>query len=218
MKIIDLSHTIDEKTITYKGLPAPIICDFWEREASKINYSDGSSFQIGKIELISNTGTYIDCPFHRYEDGEDIADVSIERMANLDAHIVHWDYKNQGLAVLKSAFLNFDVKGKAILIHTGWSENWNTEEYYSNHPYLHEDAAEYLKVSGAILVGIDSYNIDDTRTDKRPVHSTLLKDGILIVEHLTNLGLISDESFRFTAAPPKIKGMGTFPVRAFAIV
>ncbi|QCK14506.1 cyclase family protein [Mangrovivirga cuniculi] len=216
MPLIDLSHLIDENTITYKGLPAPVICDYWSRESSIDNYDDGSSFQIGKVDLVANTGTYIDSPFHRFKKGKDISKISLEVLASLDSHKVKWDYQNRGLAVGKEAFEGLNLKNKAVLINTDWSEKWMTEEYYSDHPFLSEEAAIYLKDSGVLLVGIDSYNIDDTRTKKRPVHTVLLGNDILIAEHLTNLHLLPDNKFRFYAVPPKIKGMGTFPVRAFA--
>ncbi|MCX2742720.1 cyclase family protein [Mangrovivirga sp. M17] len=216
MPLIDLSHTIDNNTVTYKGLPKPVICDYWTRKSSGKNYVDGSSFQIGKIEMVANTGTYIDCPFHRFENGKDISEVSLDAFANLESHKVRWDYQKQGLSVSKQAFEGINLKNKAILINTNWSEKWMSEEYYTNHPFLSEEAANYLKDSGVLLVGIDSYNIDDTRTKKRPVHTVLLGNEILIVEHLTNLSLLPDHEFNFTAVPPKIKGMGTFPVRAFA--
>jgi len=214
--LIDLSHTIDDKTITYRGLPAPIICDFLSREGSKALYPEGTSFQIGKIEMVSNTGTYIDCPFHRYEGGEDISEVALHRFADLPAVCLRINIETNGLAIDADHFNGVDVKNKAVLVDTGWSAHWATETYFSDHPFLTENAAKYLAESGAALVGIDSHNIDDTRGMSRPVHSHLLAKGILIVEHLTNLDLLPDDQFTFSAIPPKIKGMGTFPVRAFA--
>ena len=214
--LIDLSHTIDDKTITYRGLPAPIICDFLSRKDSKSLYPEGTSFQIGKIEMVSNTGTYIDCPFHRYEDGEDISEVVLHRFADLPAVCLRINIDTNGLAIDAEHFKSIDVMHKAVLVHTGWSKHWSTETYFTDHPFLTEDAAIYLAESGAFLVGIDSHNIDDTRGMSRPVHSHLLAHGILIVEHLTNLHSLPEDSFLFSAVPPKIKGMGTFPVRAFA--
>ena len=66
-------------------------------------------------------------------------------------------------------------------------------------------------------MGIDSLNIDDTATGLRPVHSLLLERDVRIVEHLTNLERLPDSGFRFFAVPPRVCGMGSFPVRAFAI-
>jgi kynurenine formamidase len=198
--------------ITYKGLPAPIICDFLSREDSKKNYEEGTTFQIGKIELISNTGTYIDCPFHRYENGKDLSEVSLERFVNIPAVVV----RTNDMSIGPEMFKGINVKGKAVLVNTNWSRHWRTDQYFENHPFLNKEAAEYLRDSGVKLVGIDSYNIDDTRTRSRPVHSTLLAEEILIVEHLCGLEHLPSSELFFTAVPPKFKGVGTFPVRAFA--
>jgi arylformamidase len=212
---IDLSHVIYDGLVTYKGLPAPIICDFLSREDSRSRYAAGTEFQIGKIEMVTNTGTYIDCPFHRYEDGKDLSEVELERFADLEGIVIRADHKN-GLAITAEAFKGKEIRNRAVLVHTGWDEYWATDKYYENHPFLTEDAAIYLKQAGVKLVGIDSHNIDDTRGNTRPVHSTLLREEILIAEHLCNLKSIPDEGFKFSAVPPKFKGAGTFPVRAFA--
>jgi kynurenine formamidase len=213
--LIDLSHTIEHGLVTYKGLPAPIICDYLSREQSRAVYEPGTEFQIGKIEMVANTGTYVDCPFHRYEDGKDLSQVGLEQFANLEGIVVRADYR-EGLAIGKPFFEGKEIRGRAVLVHTGWDQHWNSEAYFQGHPYLTEEAAVYLRQCGVKLVGIDSMNIDDTRGKSRPVHSTLLRANILIVEHLCNLAAVPDEGFTFSAIPPKIVGMGTFPVRAFA--
>ena len=213
--LIDLSHTIEHGMVTFKGLPAPVICDFWDREASRANYDDGSTFQIGRIDMVANTGTYLDSPFHRYANGKDLAGLELRQLADLDGIAVRQPFEN-GLAVDSCAFSGLDVRGRAVLIHTGWDRLWRTDAYFENHPFLTEAAARLLVAGGAVLVGIDSYNIDDTRTRMRPVHTTLLGADIPIVEHMTNLDALPDTGFRFCAVPPKIKGFGTFPVRAFA--
>jgi kynurenine formamidase len=210
--LIDLSHRIEHGMVTYKGLPAPHICDFWEREASAANYDDGSSFQIGRIDMVANTGTYLDTPFHRYAEGGDLAAVALEQLAGLDGLCVRAD----GIEAGAELFEGLDVAGKAVLVHTGWDRHWRTETYFADHPFLAEAAARLLAERGAALVGIDSYNIDDTRTRRRPVHTLLLGAGTLICEHMTGLAALPPAGFRFTAAPPRIAGMGTFPVRAFA--
>ncbi len=212
---IDLSHVIEDGLVTYKGLPAPIICDYWSREISKDWYEDGSSFQIGKIEMVANTGTYLDAPFHRYEEGKDLSELLLEQCAELEGILINAPYQND-LAVSASFFEGRDLKNKAVLVFTGWSDHWNTETYYSGHPYLTEAAANFLRDAGAKLVGIDSYNIDNTAEKKRPVHTILLKAEILIVEHMTNLVSLPPAGFTFSAVPPKFKGVGTFPVRAMA--
>jgi arylformamidase len=213
--LIDLSHEIYDGLVTYKGLPAPIICDYLSREESRKRYAPGTEFQIGKIEMVANTGTYIDCPFHRYADGKDLSQVDLPAFADLDGILVRQDYR-KGLAVASAAFKDLDVAGKAVLVHTGWAGRWATDAYFEPNPFLTEDAAIYLRDHGARLVGIDSLNIDDTRTGARPVHSTLLQAEILIVEHLRNLESVPAQGFTFSAIPPKFRGVGTFPVRAFA--
>jgi len=212
--LVDLSHTIENELITYKGLPAPIVCDYWSREESGKNFEDGSSFHIGKIEMVTNTGTYLDCPFHRFEDGSDLSEIVLDQLIDLEC--VKITVPEGFLDIGVSYFRGLDLESKAVLVHTNWSKNWNTSTYFENHPFLTQEAAEFLVSQKVRLVGIDSHNIDDTRTKKRPVHTTLLKNNILIVEHLTNLDQLPESNFKFTAVPPKWKGLGTFPVRAFA--
>jgi kynurenine formamidase len=215
-KLLDLSHTIEDGLITYKGLPAPIICDYLSREDSKKHYAEGTTFQIGKIEMCSNTGTYIDSPFHRYEDGKDLSQLDLESLASLKGVKVVVD---EGVTAIDTdAFVDLDVYGKAVLVQTGWSRNWNTDKYFEGHPFLTEQAALYLQKNEAKLVGIDSLNIDDISGKERPVHSTLLGAEILIVEHMCNLNSVPVSGFTFYAVPVKVKGFGTFPVRAFVEV
>lgn len=216
-KLIDVSHEIEEGMITYKGLPAPIICDYLSREDSRAHYAEGTEFQIGKIEMVANTGTYIDAPFHRYPGGKDIAQLPLSSIANLAGIVIRVDI-SENRAIDKSCFENIDVSGKAVLIHTGWDRHWRTGRYFEGHPFLTEDAAAFLTDSGAALVGIDSLNIDDTDDGRRPVHSTLLGNDIPIVEHLCNLERLPENDFRFFAAPARVKNFGSFPVRAFGLV
>jgi kynurenine formamidase len=213
---IDLSHAVEHGMITYKGLPAPIVCDYLSREVSRKLYAPGTDFQISKIEMVANTGTYLDSPFHRYADGKDLSELPLERLANLNTVVVRW--YQQGRAIGLSAFEERPIRGKAVLIHTGWSTHWRTDDYFEGHPFLTRDAALYLRDAGVTLVGIDSYNIDDTDDMTRPVHSTLLRADIPIVEHLMGLDQMPEEGSRFFAVPVKVKSMGTFPVRAFGIV
>lgn len=213
--LIDLSHTIENGLVTYKGLPAPVICDFLSREASAALYDGDTTFQIGKIEMVTNTGTYIDCPFHRYAEGKDLAEMPLERFADLDAIVIRAPYQD-GLAVTADRLRHHEIRNRAVLVHTGWDAHWNTPAYYENHPYLTADAAGYLRDCDVKLVGIDSHNIDNTQGKSRPVHTTLLGAEILIVEHLCHLELLPEDGFTFSAVPPKFKGVGTFPVRAMA--
>ena len=210
--LVELSHVIEDGMTTYKGLPGPHICDYWTREASAAHYDDGSTFQIGRIDMVANTGTYLDTPFHRFADGDDLAGVGLERIAALPGLAV----RAEATAIDADLFNPLDVAGKAVLIHTGWDRHWRTEAYQSGHPFLTEAAARLLVERGAALVGIDSHNIDDTSRRARPIHTILLGAGVLICEHMTNLAALPEAGFAFTAAPPKIAGMGTFPVRAFA--
>jgi len=208
---------IEHGMTTFPGLPGPHICDYWTREGSAARYDDGSSFQIGRIDMVANTGTYVDSPFHRYADGVDLAGLPLESLADLPGIVIRrpWD---KDLATDATHFQGLDVRGKAALIHTGWDRHWRTDRYGLGHPFLTADAADWLVEHGATLVGIDSNNIDDTRARARPVHSKLLAASIPICEHMTGLCSLPDEGFRFSAVPPKVSGMGTFPVRAYAVL
>jgi arylformamidase len=213
--LIDLSHVVEDGMTTYPGLPGPIVCDYLSRERSRELYAPGTEFQIGVVTLCSNTGTYVDSPFHRYADGVDLADLPLASLADLDAVAV--DAPAESRAIGPEAFGGHDVAGRAVLVRTGWHRHWRTPAYLSGHPFLTEAAAEYLVDTGARLVGIDSLNIDDTPVrGERPVHSTLLGAGIPICEHLADLAPLPHDGFRFSAVPVKVRGMGSFPVRAYA--
>jgi kynurenine formamidase len=215
MKLVDLSHLIEPGMTTYKGLPGPIVCDFWSREESAPLYEDGATFQIGRIDMVANTGTYLDTPFHRFTERADLAGIDIAQVAGLEGIVVRAPYE-EGIAIGAEALAGLDLSGRAVLFHTGWDRLWRSEAYQSDHPFLAEDTVAALIDGGAALAGIDSHNIDDTRTRRRPVHTGLLGAGILICEHLTNLSALPGSGFRFSAVPPKFRGVGTFPVRAFA--
>jgi arylformamidase len=215
-KLIDLSHTVEDGLITYKGLPAPIICDFLSREDSREHYSEGTEFHIGKIELVANTGTYVDSPFHRFADGIDLSELPLESLADLPGIVVR--ATDTGRAITADMFRGLDVKGKAVLVHTGWARHWGTEQYFEGHTFLTDDAAANLVEAGASFVGIDSYNIDNTNDGSRPVHTRFLRANIPIGEHMCNLENLPDSGFRFHAVPVKVKAFGTFPVRAYAVL
>ncbi len=217
-QLVDVCHTIEDGMITYKGLPPPVITDFLSREDSKSHYAPGTEFHIGKIEMVANTGTYLDSPFHRYPEGTDLSGLDLYSLANLESIVIR-RINAAERGITEKALNDIDVKGKAVLFHTGWDMRWRTDEYSNgNHPFLTEVAAKQLAQGGATLVGIDSYNIDDTRDNSRPAHSILLAHDIPIVEHLCGLGDLPDTGFRFFAVPAKVKGFGTFPIRAFGIV
>ena len=213
--LVDLSHVIESGMITYKGLPAPLICDHLSREQSRKVYAAGTEFQIGRIEMVANTGTYIDVPFHRYRAGHDLTELALRKVSDVPGVVVRVTGAVER-AIDWHHFAPVDCAGHAVLVHTGWDRHWRTDQYFEGHPFLTEKAALHLRDQGALLVGIDSLNIDDISGGARPVHSILLAAEIPIVEHLTGLAALPASGFRFTAVPPKIKGMGTFPVRAHA--
>lgn len=216
-RLIDVSHVVEDGMITYKGLPAPIICDYLSREASRARYAEGTEFQIGRIEMVANTGTYLDSPFHRYAHGCDLSELSLESLADLDCIVVRATSRRER-AIDQLPLEMATLKGKALLVHTGWDAHWRTDQYFEGHPHLTGALANQLVDAGVALVGIDSFNIDSTDDGARPVHSALLGAGIPIVEHLCGLDALPERGARFFAVPVKVKGMGTFPVRAFAKV
>lgn len=216
-RLIDLSHTVEHGMITYKGLPGPIICDYLSREASRARYAEGTEFQIGQIEMVANTGTYLDSPFHRYAHGKDLSELALESLANLDCVVVRATERGDR-AIDRLPVELATLRGKALLVHTAWDAHWRTDRYFEGHPYLTGALAQQLVEAGVTLVGIDSFNIDCTDDGNRPVHSALLGAEIPIVEHLRGLAALPERGARFYAVPVKVKGMGTFPVRAFARV
>jgi len=223
-RIVDLSHPIHDGMVTYPGIPAPVLGAHLTFDESAAHYAAGTEFSIGTISMAANTGTYLDTPAHRYRDGEDLAGLSLERMVDLDGVVVRARQRSSagGRAIeesdLISALDGVQLAGRAILIETGHSDQWGTPGYFVDHPYLTDDAVEYLVAAKPSLVGIDSLNIDSTHTGRRPAHSWLLAARIPVVEHMTGLDQLPDSGFRFTAAPPAVQGIGTFPVRAFAVV
>jgi arylformamidase len=217
-RIVDLSHAIHDGLVTYPGLPAPVITPHLTREASTAKYAEGTTFAMDIITMIGNTGTYLDAPFHRYEGGADLAGLDLSTLVDLPAVVLHVDdLTTRGIPA--GVLLDRDVRGAAVLLHTGWDRHFGTPEYATGSPYLEAEAVELLVERGAALVGIDSLNIDDTESGgERPAHSGLLGAGVHVVEHLTRLGELPAFGARFTAAPPAVEGFGTFPVRAFAVV
>lgn len=210
---IDLSHTIEDGMITYKGFPAPLICDWLSRADSRSRYEAGTEFQIGKIEMVANTGTYIDSPFHRYADGIDIAGLPLDGLVGIECVVIRID--DDVTSIGPDCFNDLDFRGKAVLVNSRWDRHWTTDQYFENHPHLVEASARRLVEGGAIIVGIDSYNIDSVATGARPVHTLLLGHGIPIIEHMCSLDEVPDTGALLTAAPVAVRGMGSFPVRAF---
>ncbi|HEX8917942.1 MAG TPA: cyclase family protein [Chloroflexota bacterium] len=215
-RLIDVSHEVTDGLVTYPGLPAPVVSDFLSREDSRAYYSAGTTFQIGRIELVANTGTYVDSPFHRFGDGVDLAGLDLSRLADLDGIVV--DGRDRGRALGPEIFEGHVLTGKAVLVRTGWDKHWATDTYFKGHPYLTRETVEILLEGRPSLVGIDSLNIDGTSDGSRPAHTLLLGAGIPIVEHLCNLAALPTTGFRFHAVPIKFRGVGTFPVRAYGVV
>ncbi len=215
-QLIDLSHTITDGMVTYPGLPPVRVGTYLGREQSRANYAPDTCFHIGEIQMVANTGTYIDAPFHRFDQAADIAGLPLESLANLPGLL--FEGPAGGRAINAQMLDPLAVSGRAVLIYTGWSKHWGSAAYADGHPYLSDDAARLLVERGAALVGIDSLNIDDTRDGTRPAHTRLLEAGIPIVEHLTGLSALAARSFRFFAVPAPVCGIDSFPVRAFALV
>jgi kynurenine formamidase len=218
-RIVDLSHPIRAGLVTYPGFPAPVITPHLTREDSRSRYAPGTEFAMDVITMIGNTGTYLDSPFHRYADGADLAGLDLASLVGLRAEVFHlddaWDPTRRGIRA--ETLLDRDVRGAAVLLHTGWDRHFGTAAYGTGAPFLTGDAAQHLIDAGAVLVGIDSVNIDDTESGgERPAHSLLLGAGVHVVEHLTRLGELPPRGATFTAAPPAVEGFGTFPVRAYA--
>ena len=216
LRILDLSHPIEEGMTTYPGLPAPRLSDHLSRADSRARYAPGTEFQIGRIEMVANTGTYVDAPFHRYASREDIAALALERLAGVPGIV--FEAGARGRAIGADLFEGADLEKRAVLVRTSWDRHWRTPAYGEGNPYLTRAAAERLASSGAALVGIDSLNIDDPSDGTRPAHTLLLAAGIPIVEHLTNLAVLPRSRFRFHAVPAPVRGIGSFPVRAYAVL
>jgi arylformamidase len=214
-RLVELSHAIRQGLITYPGLPGPEITEHLSRDAAAGLYGPGTSFHIGRISMVANTGTYLDSPFHRFAEADDLAGVPLERMADLEGLVIRVPGQR---AIDRDRFAGRDVKGKAVLVHTGWDRNWETPAYGTGAPFLTAAATQWLVEQQAALVGIDSLNIDDVADKLRPAHTGLLRAGIPIVEHLCGLDRLPDAGFRFHAAPPRVERFGSFPVRAYAVL
>lgn len=216
-KLIDVSHEVEAGMTTYPGLPAPIISDHLSRAASRAHYTEGTTFQIGRIEMVANTGTYIDAPFHRFADGIDLAALPLERLADVDGLLIDASERS-GRAITEDYFAGRDLRDRAVLIRTGWDARWRTAQYAQDAPFVTRRAAEVLAAAQPALVGIDAVNIDDIGDGTRPAHTLLLGAGIFVVEHLCRLNELPARGFRFHCVPVKFCGVGTFPVRAYAVI
>ncbi len=216
-RFVELSHPITPGMTTYPGLPGPTVSDFLSREESASRYALGTTFQIGRIEMVANTGTYVDAPFHRFAEGADVAALPLAQLADIEGVVIDAT-RRESRAVEAEAFAGQTLRRRAVLVRTGWSERWGTPAYFEGHAFLTRAAAEALVAAAPALVGIDSMNIDDAGDGARPAHTLLLGAGIPILEHLRNLAALPASGFRLHAAPPPFRGVGTFPVRAYAIL
>ena len=214
-RLIELSHPIEPGMTTYPGLPAPAVSDFLSHEDSRARYAPGTTFSIARIEMVANTGTYVDAPFHRFAKGSDIGSLPLERLADLDGVVVE---KGPGRAFDAGLLAGRALEGRAVLLRSGWDAHWRTPAYFHGHPYVTREAAEALAAARPALVGIDSLNIDDVDDGTRPAHTLLLQAGIPIAEHLCNLADLPVEGFRFHCVPAPFRGVGSFPVRAYAVL
>lgn len=218
MRVVDLSHPLEPDMSMFPGLPAPRVTAHLSRETSQAHYVPGTTFLISRIELVGNTGTYLDTPFHRYEHGADATRIPLSRMVHVPGQVVRPRLRHGRPVVDVADLLEFELKGRAVLVHSGWDRRWKTPAYAEPGPYLTAAAAQHLSSVGAALVGIDAMNVDDMADPSRPVHSILLGAGIPIVENLCNLGELPPEGFFVHAAPVAVAGAGSFPVRAYALV
>jgi arylformamidase len=220
-RLVELNHPITAGMTTYPGMPGPVITPYLTREDSRAHYAEGTEFSIGRIEMVANTGTYLDTPSHRYEDGHDLAGLDLAKVADVPVTLIDLTGAT-GRAIGPDALAPHAIGGTAVLLHTGWDRHWGTDAYLAvdRAPYLSAEGAAHLVEAGAVLVGIDSVNIDDAHGagTPRPAHSALLAAEIPILEHLTGLGRLPASGARLHAAPPRIHGFGTFPTRAYAVV
>ncbi len=215
-KFIELNHILEDGMMAYPGLPRPMIGAFLDHQASRSRYNDQAEFYFGKVEMVCNLGTYLDSPFHRFPNGADLSQIPLEQVAGVPGVVLH-------VSVSSDRSITIDVKpselkGRAVLIRTGWDKRWGTESYWEPGPYLSEESIDLLIRSKATLVGVDFWNVDNTMDFTRPAHTQLLASNILIVEHLCNLSALPQTGFRFYAVPLRIVRGASFPVRAFAEV
>ncbi|MCS7050712.1 MAG: cyclase family protein [Thermomicrobium sp.] len=220
MTILDLTHPFEPEIPMFPGLPKPEVTEYWSRTATAAHYAAGTSFVVHRYAFVGNAGTYLDSPFHRYPDGVDLAGLPLERVVQLVGVVidVRWSVARGQLAIGPERFRGLDLRGKAVLVCTGWDRYWGSERYLAANPHLTRQAAERFVSAGVALVGIDSWNVDDVADRVRPVHSVLLAAGIPIVENLCNLTALIGKRFRFHAAPIPIRGGSAVPVRAYAVL
>lgn len=212
--MIDLSHTLTPGMPSYPGLPQPQFRAVWTHDEPQPHYAPGTTFQIAAYEFGGNIGTYVDAPFHRHRGGPDLAELALQKLADLPGVLI--TALRDG-PIDADVFAGADLAGKAVLVRTDWADRWGGADYFRSGPFLTADACRFLVRAQATLVGIDCANIDNMTDPQRPAHTILLAAGIPVVEHLRGLDELPPGGFRFFAVPPAITGGTSFPVRAFAI-
>lgn len=213
--LIDLSHPLDAGIPMFPGFPPPEVAAHVSREESRQVYEPGTEFLIQRVSFIGNTGTYLDAPYHRYQDGADLAELQIERLCDLPG--VRVDVAARDDLTIRAEDVPDDIAGCAVLFRTGWDSRWGDESYLQANPHLSAEAGQLLVERGAVLVGIDSWNVDDVSDMSRPVHSTLLAAGVPVVENLTSLDRLPERGFRFFAPVLPFREGAAVSVRAFAL-
>ena len=213
-KLVELNHILEDGMMAYPGLPRPKIGAFLDHKESRSRYNDQAEFYLGKVDMVCNLGTYVDSPFHRYPGGADLSQIPLERVSGIPGIVLDAVVSSNRSITLD--VIDSELRGKAVLIRTGWDKRWGTESYWEPGPYLSGESTDLMIRCKVFLVGVDFWNVDDTTDPSRPAHTRLLASEILIVEHLCNLSVLPRTGFKFYAVPLRIVGGASFPVRAFA--
>ena len=214
MRYVDLSHRITDGMDTFPGLERPRVTAFVDHEQSRPTYQDAAEFYISKVEMVGNTATYLDSPFHRYREGRDLAEIPLEDVAGLPGIVLDGIIGDDRAVSLDAD--ESQLEGRAVLVRTGWDDRWGTDSYWEPGPYISPETLDLLCAARPKLVGVDCWNVDDTEDPSRRVHTRLLAEDILVVEHLCDLGALPATGFRFSAVPLAVVTGASFPVRAFA--
>ncbi len=214
-EFIEVSHRVEAGMKTYPGLPEPSVEVVFDYDASHERYQGKAEFYIASLHLCGNTGTYVDAPIHRHRGAADLASLPLARLAGLETVVL--DCTGAERAIDAGALSGVELRYRAVLVRTDFSKHWGTPEYFGANPFLTADACEMLVRSGALFVGIDSLNIDDTADPSRPAHTLLLGAGIPICEHMTNLAAVPESGGRLHAVPIAWVGGASFPVRAYVM-
>lgn len=219
MRLIDLSQPLGPEIPRFSpDAPAPVVSPYMSHaEAAASGRYEGCSCEISQISFVTSMCTYLDSPYHFDPDGPRIHQIALDQCVLpgvcLDCRLL------EARQPIPEAVLDgVDVVGKAVLFCTGWSAYWDHPHVYERYPFLTREIAERLRAGGAKLCGVDYLAADNMADPTRPVHTTLLRHRILIVENLTGLDSLIGRDFVFHAAPVKVVGAAAFPVRAYAVL